>query len=501
MKNNIIKQLILIMAGILSISQLHAATLITESFLKNINTDGDETSCAVTADNKYFIFARKAKNGNSDLFFSQYKKGKWTEAEAAAALNSDSDELSPYISPDGKFILFSSDRPGSLKNSSSDKPSFDIYYSERKNGVWEKPELLFGAVNTKDDELNPFITKKGNLLYFLRSKFDDSSKSKIIKVYNREDSWEDISTAAISKNSVVDIYVYKNSIFRSGSYITGFKKGEASNRKVFFSDDSENVIIELKGLADSGDNPGDVISITELNKDSVIISSKSSDGDDSYNFYIKKIGDTIKNSLPKTLSVKIEPGNYSNPAGIKVKVLFFSSLKNNSWPVKTEVMSPDSSGMIGITYDTGIKRVLILPGESDMNPFATEFLTAKENIRTATIQIGQAEEKEFAIKPLYFDFNSSEIQTPDILYLHEMIEYLRKNENLKLSIEGYSDGVGSYKANLDISRRRAERVGDYLVKAGISKNRIETKGLGYVKNKTTDTAQFNRRVEPVIISE
>jgi len=75
------------------------------------------------------------------------------------------------------------------------------------------------------------------------------------------------------------------------------------------------------------------------------------------------------------------------------------------------------------------------------------------------------------------------------------------NKNLVLTLEGYSDGIGSYKANLDISIRRAEKIRDYIIKAGIGKKRIKTKGFGYVKDKENDTLQYNRRVESIIVPQ
>jgi Tol biopolymer transport system component len=130
MKKIIISPLILII--MLTALKSWTAPLINKSFLKKINTDGDETSCALSGNGKLFIFSRKPKgSSNFDLYYTEYKRGKWTEVKAAADINSDADEISPYLPYDGKFILFSSNRQGSLKDSSAEKPSYDIYYSER----------------------------------------------------------------------------------------------------------------------------------------------------------------------------------------------------------------------------------------------------------------------------------------------------------------------------------------------------------------------------------
>ncbi len=502
MKNVIIKQFAAIMIIILSALQLQADSIINESFLKNINTDGDETSCALTGDSKLFIFARKIKGGkNSDLYFSEFKNKKWSAPKPAPGLNTDSDEISPFITEDGKFILFSSDRPGSLKKSSSDKPSYDIYYSEKKGEEWEKPEQLFGAVNTAENEFNPSITKDGTILYFTRSPFNDSSKMTLVRVLYKNDSWEDVRTAIISRNNTANIYMYKKASNRAGAFASGFKKGESKNRDIFIIDDQDNTINELSGLKTPVNSSGDEMSVTELNSDSVIISSNNSGIGGSYDFFIRKTAIQTVKAKPETFTVKIESDNFKNPDTVKIKTLFFSSLKKNSWPVRSEIKTPDKSGMINIPAESDIKRILIIPGESGMKSFAVEFLTGNPKNTTATIKIGPSIEKEFTAEPVYFSFNSSEIKITDIPYIHSLIEYMRNNNEVLLTLDGYSDGVGSYKANLDISLRRAEKIKDYIIKAGIKKDRIKTKGFGYLKENKFDTAQYNRRVESTIINQ
>ncbi len=502
MKNIRIKQFITVMTIIFTTLQLQAESPINDSFLKDINSDGDETSCAVTGDSGYFIFARKVKGGtNSDLYFTEFKNKKWTEAKPADVLNSDSDEISPYISADGKFLLFSSNRPGSLKRMSADKPSHDIYFSEKNGDEWSKPELLFGAVNTADDEINPFITNDGTALYFTRSPISDSSKTTIIRVSSTNDSWEDVRTAGVSKNDTVEIYMYKKSAFKSGSFASGFRKENPENRDIFFIDDSDNEIRELEGFKNPINSSGDEISITELSNDSVITASNTNGINGSYDFFIRKTGKEVLKTAPELFTLRINSADYKKTDEIKIKILYFKSLEKNSWPVRFETKTPDQSGIINIKADSDIKRILAIPAESGVKTFAVEFFAGKSNTHTAEIKIEPSIETEFTPQYIYFNFNSSEIRLNHIPYLHSLIEHLRRNESSLLILEGYSDGIGSYKANIDISLRRAERVKDYLLKSGIKKGRIQTKGSGYRKEKRSDTTQYNRRVESTIINQ
>jgi outer membrane protein OmpA-like peptidoglycan-associated protein len=310
-------------------------------------------------------------------------------------------------------------------------------------------------------------------------------------VRQKNDSWEDVQTAAISGNRIVDIYMLKPSYYKPGFYLTGFKKKNSENRELFYADDSGMNIYSINGSPLSGDE----ISICELNKRTLIVSSNANGIDGSYDFYLRKVSEILKKASPSTFYLNIENKGYDNPDGIKIKVLYFTSMNKNAWPEKSEIMTPDNSGSINLIAEPDVKRILVLPGESDMKLFNVEFLTANDSISTATIKIEPSQEKEFIIKPVYYEFNSCEIHLKDIPYIHELINYLRENADIKISIEGYSDGTGSYRSNLDISLKRAEKLRDYLIREGISKDRIETKGHGYIKDKGPDTSQYNRRVE------
>jgi outer membrane protein OmpA-like peptidoglycan-associated protein len=73
----------------------------------------------------------------------------------------------------------------------------------------------------------------------------------------------------------------------------------------------------------------------------------------------------------------------------------------------------------------------------------------------------------------------------------------------KLRINGHTDNVGKEPANVKLSQGRADAIKNYLVKKGINKNRINSKGFGSKKPIATNTTdagrQQNRRVEFQVI--
>lgn len=71
--------------------------------------------------------------------------------------------------------------------------------------------------------------------------------------------------------------------------------------------------------------------------------------------------------------------------------------------------------------------------------------------------------------------------------------------NSLIDVMGHTDSTGSEQYNLDLSRRRAEAVANYLVSRGVSRARIETIGYGeqypVADNSTPEGRAQNRRVE------
>ena len=105
----------------------------------------------------YFV---RGKPGHSAHIFVTYRRdNQWTKPAPLDAINGPTDDLSPRLTADGKFLLFSSDRPGGAGG-------FDIWASERGKNGWGKPFNLGPAVNTEFNESNPDPTPDGRRLIF-----------------------------------------------------------------------------------------------------------------------------------------------------------------------------------------------------------------------------------------------------------------------------------------------------------------------------------------------
>jgi len=108
------------------------------------------------------------------------------------------------------------------------------------------------------------------------------------------------------------------------------------------------------------------------------------------------------------------------------------------------------------------------------------------------------------IQGIQFDFNKASIRPGSRPLLDKAAAVLNEYPKLRVEISGHTDNVGTREKNLDLSKKRAESVKDYLVSKGVAAERIETRGAGPdepVDSNTTGAGrQRNRRIEFKLIS-
>ena len=80
-----------------------------------------------------------------------------------------------------------------------------------------------------------------------------------------------------------------------------------------------------------------------------------------------------------------------------------------------------------------------------------------------------------------FGLSSSYLTEDDEGILDQLVQILKDNPSMAITIEGHADSRGGDKYNLWLSERRAKRTADYILSKGIAKNRIAYKGYGETK--------------------
>jgi OOP family OmpA-OmpF porin len=105
----------------------------------------------------------------------------------------------------------------------------------------------------------------------------------------------------------------------------------------------------------------------------------------------------------------------------------------------------------------------------------------------------------WVIKGLRFAFDSSKIEPQYYAELNDVAARLKEvGSDVKVSIDGYTDAIGTAAYNQGLSQRRANSVREYLINQGVPSSQLEAKGYGISNTYPNNTAEGraeNRRVE------
>jgi tetratricopeptide (TPR) repeat protein len=116
---------------------------------KSINTSFFDSGATLTADGNtmYFVSEKNAEKSKSDIYVVNRIGKKWGEATRLPdVINSKERETTPFISPDGKYLFFSS-------NGFVGMGEYDIYVSENLGGgSWSAPKNLGATINTVNND-------------------------------------------------------------------------------------------------------------------------------------------------------------------------------------------------------------------------------------------------------------------------------------------------------------------------------------------------------------
>lgn len=106
---------------------------------------------------------------------------------------------------------------------------------------------------------------------------------------------------------------------------------------------------------------------------------------------------------------------------------------------------------------------------------------------------------------LQFEVGKEVIKPTSFASLNILSQTLKDAPQWTLKLSGHTDNTGSAAFNINLSKKRAEAVKNYLVAQGIDPKRITTEGLGSTKpiasNDTPQGREANRRVEFLVIKD
>jgi outer membrane protein OmpA-like peptidoglycan-associated protein len=105
---------------------------------------------------------------------------------------------------------------------------------------------------------------------------------------------------------------------------------------------------------------------------------------------------------------------------------------------------------------------------------------------------------------ILFASNQATLEGPARANIEELARILKKYEDTNVLIEGHTDSQGSEDYNLELSRRRAQSVANYLAEQQVDATRFTLMGYGETQpvasNETPEGRRENRRVEIAIMA-
>lgn len=122
-----------------------------------ISSSSWDSQPCLSIDGKELFFASR-RNGNADLYHCfRDENGQWSAPEnLGPTINTQGNEMAPFIHPDGRTLYFSSDTHIGMGG-------YDLFVSRRNEaGAWSEPINLGYPINTPGDEINFIVAADGH---------------------------------------------------------------------------------------------------------------------------------------------------------------------------------------------------------------------------------------------------------------------------------------------------------------------------------------------------
>ncbi|RBN50162.1 OmpA family protein [Flavobacterium psychrolimnae] len=432
-----------------------------QKFDKKINSKFHESTPAFTKDGKTMYFTRnnyldgkKGKDANKITLIKIYKatleNDSWSNI-TELPFNSDNYSVAhPTLSPDGKTLYFASDMPGTIGQSDLFKVKLN------DDGSYGVPENLGKTINTEGRETFPFVNDENEIFFASDGHPGLGGLDVFVSNINANGTFSDVQNLGADINSPKDDFAYLIDTKSRRGFFT-------SNRDGGLGYDDIYKFLELKKITCQQILFGE---ITDLVTAELLPDTKITLFDNQFNTISTTVSDdkaiySFTVECGKTYYVRAQKPEYT------VK------------EVKTTIAEEN-----GKTY----------------LPIALENAKCK-------VTIGDDLGKCFNIKMIYFDLDKSNIRQEAAFDLEKILDVLNQNPTMKLDIRSHTDSRQTFKYNEALSDRRAKSTINWLIKNGVSADRLTGKGYGETQlvNKCSDDVecteeehQLNRRSEFII---
>jgi len=438
-----------------------------QKFSKNIDTKFNESTPVFTKDGKTVYFTRnnylkgkKRESSEGTVLLKIYRaqintKQEWDNI-TELSFNSDNFQVAhPALSPDEKTLYFVSDQPGTIGKS-------DIYKVEIKpDGSFGEPINLGKNINTEGRETFPFVSESG-ILYFASDGRPGLGGLDIFQVdLNKIDKRNSVLNIGAPVNGTMDDFSFCINEATNLGFFTSNREGGKGNDDIygFIQNKAIEYPCEQQLAGTVFDNQTNEIlpeaEVTLFSNDLQLISTQISNQKGEFNF-----------------------GYVDCNTGFYIR-----AFKTDYSTDEKNIQIPNYTGETKTTLAIEKTKIPIVPG-TDLS-------------------------KVFHIKEIYFDLDKYNIRQDAAIELAKILEVLLEYPTMKIAINSHTDSRQTNAYNAVLSQNRAKSTRKWLIKQGISADRLTAKGYGETKlvNNCSDGVdcneeqhQANRRSEFIVIS-
>jgi outer membrane protein OmpA-like peptidoglycan-associated protein/tetratricopeptide (TPR) repeat protein len=422
-----------------------------------INSAVHESCIGVSKDgNTIYLYVDNEKIIGDIYQSTKLKNGSWTSPISVSKLiNTPFIENSVCFSPDGKTLIFSSNKPGG-------KGGQDLYYCLKDyKGNWSTPINLGAPINSEYDDECPGFAPDGKTLYFSSKGHKGMGGFDIYKTQydSTTKQWSKVENLKYPINTPDDdMYFFLDPNENKGYYST----------------------VKADGLGESDLYDIDLSRISEI--DSSLLPK-----------------DSVFATIIKLQIIDKETKEVITGATIEV-------LDNNNKAIAKTVFETN----VGIVNLSEFEfNSLYLSIEKEGYLFQDVILskaTSKDTVYQ-TIQLEKAEiGHKYILKNIYYNTNEYTLKEESFNSLNSLVKLLNNNPTLKIEVGSHTDNVGEHNYNVQLSQKRAESVVTYLLSKGIESKRVIAKGYGETQpiasnDDEKDGREVNRRTEITFISK
>ena len=414
-----------------------------------IKSGYNEGAQCISPDGRYLFYTLCNTDygmGSCDLYWAKRIGDRWSRPRNfGEPVNSKHWESQPTIAPDGKTIIFASNRPGGFGG-------VDLWKTTMiEEGVVSMPENLGPVINTKGDDTAPFIHSDGKTLYFCSDgRPGMGGKDIYYATLLGDNNWSEPVNMGYPLNTPADeINISINAAGNTG-YIASDKEGGFGGLDLYAFTLDEKLrptpVTYLKGRV--------IDAFTKRPVEAQI-----------------EMIDLTQNKLLTSTTSDPETGEFLACILTGTNVLL--NVSNPLYPFYSENFQIDREA-------------------SEMEPYIKDIPLHKAGVG-----------KTYILKNIFFDFDKSDLQPESFVELNLLVDYLKQNHDIAIEIGGHTDDQGSDEYNNRLSLARAKAVYDYLLSKGIEANQVSYKGYGksqpIADNSTEDGRAANRRTEFKIV--